>query len=86
MKGPSKQADIAEIPSPTKYKLHQITKSKRPDYSVYARMNEGSETIIFGDKFSDWKEAFGTLNTKPIEASNKNIVSEYNIIFHINTR
>ena len=49
---------------------HQV----RPAYSVLARMNEGAETVVFGDKFSDWKGALGIISTKPPEQGKKNMI------------
>ena len=48
------------------------TRQVRPGYSVLARMNEGAETVLFGDKFSDWKGALGII--KVAEPSKKLIV------------
>ena len=54
------------------------TNQSRPPYSVLARMNEGAETVLFGDKFSDWKGALGLISTKPAEIGKKNtVVSDY---------
>ena len=50
------------------------TKQVRPAYSVLARMNEGAETVLFGDKFSDWKGALGIIKVAE-PSKNKLIVS-----------
>ena len=50
------------------------TNQARPAYSVLARMNEGAETVLFGDKFSDWKGALGIISTKPPEQGKKSMI------------
>ena len=60
------------------------THQARPAYSVLARMNEGAETVLFGDKFSDWKGALGIISTKPAEQGKKNMIvsiHEFTILF-----
>ena len=56
------------------YKTPIYTNQVRPAYSVLARMNEGAETVLFGDKFSDWKGALGIISTKPPELGKKNLI------------
>ena len=51
------------------------TKQVRPAYSVLARMNEGAETVLFGDKFSDWKGALGII--KVAESSKRNVIVSF---------
>eukprot|EP00800_Vazella_pourtalesii_P017088 TRINITY_DN508_c0_g1_i4.p1 TRINITY_DN508_c0_g1~~TRINITY_DN508_c0_g1_i4.p1 ORF type:complete len:1458 (-),score=258.85 TRINITY_DN508_c0_g1_i4:143-4516(-) len=51
------------------------TKQARPAYCVLARMNEGAETVLFGDKFSDWKGALGII--KVAEPSSKKVIAAH---------
>ncbi|KAI6660891.1 hypothetical protein LOD99_13615 [Oopsacas minuta] len=59
------------------HKTPVYTNQVRPAYSVLARMNEGAETVLFGDKFSDWKGALGIISTKPAELGKKNLIAAH---------
>ena len=57
------------------------TKQARPAYCVLARMNEGAETVLFGDKFSDWKGALGII--KVAEPSSKKVIVSFLMNFNL---
>lgn len=41
----------------------------RPDWALFTRVNEGSETILFREKFSDWPEPGRIIKMKGHESS-----------------
>ena len=41
----------------------------RPDWSLFTRVNEGSENILFREKFSDWPEPGRIIKMKGHESS-----------------
>ena len=55
----------------------------RPEWALFGRVSEGSETILFREKFSDWPEPGRIIKMKGHESSGELVkVIEYLVIYH----
>ena len=66
---------------PSKGDLHD-----RPSWSLFARVNESSETILFREKFVDWPEPGRIIKMRGHESSGELVKVSVRIIMRLGSR
>ena len=57
----------------------KVKHCERPNWALFVRLNEGSETVLFKEKFADWPDESRIIKMKG-HSTSEPVVSDFNIL------